>query len=185
MQVRFAALLVVLVAGSVSSYSWSDAATAGEIPRGQSVYIEFERFDRHTSTIWLRLWNNTAWAIRIPVESSDPGAIRSARSHENGAEARVRYYLDEYDPRPQLQITGRFGKKVPPDEPTHPPVPKINRVDFLTEWWIPRGESIVFEVPKQHLARNVRLYVYLRYEWEDEPTEVLNGPVHLVYFRGT
>ena len=65
-----------------------------------------------------------------------------------------------------------------------PPVPKIHRYDFLTEWWIPKGESILFVVPKERLAMNVMLSVSLRYEWEDLGPEVLDGPVHLVYFRG-
>ena len=48
----------------------------------------------------------------------------------------------------------------------------------------PRNESIVFEVPKEYLAMNVMLSVSLRYEWEDLGPETLDGPVHLVYFRG-
>jgi len=71
----------------------------------------------------------------------------------------------------------------PPAIPRNQHVPKIRRYDFMTDWWIPKGQSIVFEVPKEHLARNVALYVYLRYEWEDLGKETLDGPVHLVYFR--
>lgn len=132
----------------------------------------------------------TAWDIRIPVEMNFPGKangleiVKSAKTHPDGAEAPVRYYLEEYDPGPWMQTTDASGRKFPPDEPKHPPVPKFQRFDFMTEWWIPKNQSIVFEVPKDHLARNVELYVYLRYEWESLGAEDLDGPVHLVYFRG-
>ncbi len=132
----------------------------------------------------------TAWDIRIPVEMNFPGKangleiVKSAKTHPDGAEAPVRYYLEEYDPGPVMQTTDSSGHKSPPDESKHPPVPKFQRYDFMTEWWIPKDQSIVFEVPKEHLARNVELCVYLRYEWESLGTEDLDGPVHLVYFRG-
>ena len=138
----------------------------------------------------LRLHNLTAWDIRIPVEMNFPGKangleiVKSAKIHPDGAEAPVRYYLEEYDPGPWMQTTDASGRKSPPDEPKHLPVPKFQRFDFMTEWWIPKNQSIVFEVPKEHLARNVELYVYLRYEWESLGAEDLDGPVHLVYFRG-
>ena len=138
----------------------------------------------------MRLRNSTAWDIRIPVEMNFPGKangieiVKSAKTHPDGAEAPVRYYLEEYDPGPGMQTTDSSGHKSPPDEPKHPPVPKFQRYDFMTEWWILKDQSIVFEVPKEHLARNVELYVYLRYEWENLGTEVLDGPVHLVYFHG-
>ena len=110
--------------------------------------------------------------------------IRSSRLHKDGAEVGIRYYLEPYDPRPTMQFTTAAGEKVPPDEREHPPVPEVKRFDFLTEWWTPKNESIIFEIPKEHLARNIALYVYLRYEWKELGTETLSGPVHLVYFRG-
>jgi hypothetical protein len=160
------------------------------IPKNQRVTIEFESVDKEQGLVKLRMHNWTAWDIRIPVEMNFPGKancleiVKSAKTHPDGAEAPVRYYLEEYDPGPWMQTTDASGRKSPPDEPKHPPVPKFQRYDFMTEWWIPKNQSIVFEVPKAHLARNVELHVYLRYEWESLGTEVLDGPVHLVYFRG-
>jgi hypothetical protein len=161
------------------------------IPKNQYIRIDFERFDREKGIVWLRLTNWTAWAVRIPVEmfpyptgNISLDIVKSAKTHKDGAEATVRYYLQEYDPRPWGQITYSDGRKSPPDEPEHPPVPKINRFDFSTEWWVPKEQSIVFQVPKNHVARNVSLYVNVRYEWESLGTEVLTGPVHSVFFRG-
>jgi hypothetical protein len=184
-------LFLVVFLASVRSHAQtkSDQETPA-IPKNQRVTIEFESFDKERGSVKLRLHNWTAWDIRIPVEMNFPGKangleiVKSAKAHPDGAEAPVRYYLEEYDPGPWMQTTEASGRKSPPDEPKHPPVPKFQRVDFMTEWWIPKNQSIVFEVPKEHLARNVELYVYLRYEWESLGTEVLDGPVHLVYFRG-
>jgi hypothetical protein len=161
------------------------------IPKNQYTKVDFDRFDKTNGIVWLRLTNWTAWAIRIPVEmfpypsgNVSLEIVKQARSHKNGAEANVRYYLDEYDPQPLMQMTTVDGRKEPPDEPEHPPVPKINRFDFSTEWWILPKESILFQVPKEHLARNIKLYVDMRYEWESLGVVDLTGPVHRVFYRG-
>jgi len=125
------------------------------LPKNQRVTLDFERFDEPSGKLWLRLRNSTVWDIRIPVETAFPGQkitgeiMQSARSHKNGAEAPVRYYLEE------------FSTNNPAAEAKLPPVPKLHRYDFLTEWWIPRNASIVFEVPKEYLAMNVMLSVSL------------------------
>ena len=154
------------------------------IPTNQRVALWFERFDEQKEIIWLRLHNWTAWDIRVSVEMHSLEIARAARNHKDGAEVDVRYYLEPHDPRPWMQVTTESGEKMPPDEPEHPPVPDIRRVDFSTEWWIPKDQSILFSVPKEHLARNIALNVYLRYEWENLGAEVLSGPVHLVRYRG-
>ena len=184
-------LLLIVLCGSVRSQTETkDDQGTTAIPKNQRVTIEYESFDKDRGSVKLRLHNSTAWDIRIPVEMNFPGKAsgieipKSARTHPDGAEAPVRYYLEEYDRGPWMQMTDAHGRKSPPDEPKHPPVPKFQRVDFMTEWWIPKNQSIVFEVPKEHLARNVQLCVYLRYEWESLGVEDLDGPVHLVYFRG-
>src|ERR1700736_3274397 len=126
------------------------------IPKNQRVTIEYETFDKDRGSVMLRLHNWTAWDIRVPVEMNFPGKasgieiVKSAKTHSDGAKAPVRYYLEEYDPGPSMQMTDASGRKSPPDEPKHPPVPKFQRVDFMTEWWIPKNQSIVFEAPKEH-----------------------------------
>jgi hypothetical protein len=165
--------------GLVSTIAVAQSAKEyAPLPRNQRVTLDFERFDEPSGKLWLRLRNSTAWDIRIPVETAFPGQkitgeiVKSARSHKDGAEAPVRYYLEE------------FSTNNPLADAKLPPVPKLHRYDFLTEWWIPRNGSIVFQVPKEYLAMNVMLSVSLRYEWEDLGPEVLDGPVHLVYIRG-
>src|ERR1700730_259986 len=122
--------------------------------------------------------------MAFPGGKITPEITKSAKTHRDGAEAPVRYYLEEFDAGPWMKTTEGSGNKPLPDEQEHPPVPRIQRFDLMTEWWIPKNQSILFEVPKEHLVRSVALYVYLRYEWEDLGTEDLDGPVHLVYFRG-
>jgi hypothetical protein len=161
------------------------------IPKNQYIRIDFERLDEEKGIIWLRLTNWTAWAVRIPVEmfpypsgNISLDILKSAKTHKDRAEATVRYYLQEYDPRPWQQIIYSDGRKSPPDEPEHPPVPKINRGDVFTEWWIPKEQSVIFQVPKEHVARNILLYIDIRYEWESLGVEGLDGPVHRVFLRG-
>lgn len=183
-------LLIVLCVSVRSPTQTKEDQGTTAIPKNQRVTIEFESFDKDRGSVKLRLHNWTAWDIRIPVEMNFPGKangieiVKSAKIHPDGAEAPVRYYLEEYDPGPWMLTTDASGRKSPPDESKHPPVPKFQRFDFMADWWIPKNQSIVFEVPKEHLARNVKLYVYLRYEWESLGAEDLDGPVHLVYFRG-
>jgi hypothetical protein len=186
----FSVLLGVLFASGSSFAQTKSIQETPPIPKNRRVTIEFESFDKEWGLVKLRLHNFTAWDIRIPVEMNFPGKangleiVKSAKTHPDCAEAPVRYYLEGYDPGPWMQTTDTSGHKSPPDEPKHQPVPKFQRFDFMTEWWIPKNQSIVFAVPKEHMARNVELYVYLRYEWESLGTEDLDGPVHLVYFRG-
>lgn len=174
----FSILLVVVVASSAGLAQTPSHVEPVAIPKNQRVTIEFERFDEAKGTLWLRLRNTTAWDIRIPVETAFSGekitgeVMKSARSHKDGAEAPVRYYLEE------------FSTNNPAADAKLPPVPKLHRYDFLTEWWVPKNESIVFEVPKEYLVMNVMLSISLRYQWEDLGPETLDGPVHLVYFRG-
>jgi hypothetical protein len=157
---------------------------AAAIPKHQRVTLRFEDFAESSGMIRLRLVNGTIWTLRVPVDIKSRNVMIEANRHKDGAEAAVRYYLQEYDPSPEMQVITASGQKMPPDEPKHPPVREIHRIDVLTDWYIPPGQSVVFSVPKADLARNVELYVYLRYEWEDLGTETLEGPVHLVYFRG-
>jgi hypothetical protein len=160
------------------------------IPKNQHVKIRFERFDKTKGIVWLRMTNWTAWPIRVPVEPFDANGmmskeiLKAARNHEDGSEALIRYYLNQYDPSPWGQIVYSDGRKDPPDEAAHPAVPKINRIDIVGEWWIPVKGSIIFQVPKQHLARNIALFVDMRYEWEALGVEALDGPVHRIFFRG-
>ena len=153
------------------------ASAQSTIPRNQRVTIEFVRFDEKTGIITFGMRNQTAWDIKIP---SDGFGLPS----NQGENVAVRYYLEEYAPSPFMQIITAGGEKIPPDEPQHPAVPKIRRGDIVASYTVRKNERIVFEVPKEHVARNIALYVDFRYEWEDLQVEILTGPVHRVYFRG-
>jgi len=149
----------------------------------QTVVINFEHFDRDRGVIWLRLHNWTAWSIRVPTQF-DLDMLATTTTPAKVPVLDLRYYLEPYDPTSRVQLTTRSGKKHPFDEPAHPPVPEIHPSDLLSESLIPRSESVIFPVPKEHLARNVRLSVTFRYEWENLSVGSLEGPVHSVYYRG-
>ncbi len=175
---RLTSALIVLQISMLGALHAQKLQGHTDPPKSQRVTLELERYDDTKGKVWLRLRNSTAWDIRIPVETAFPGekvtgdVMKSARTHKDGAEAPVRYYLEE------------FPTNNPEANSKLPAVPRLHRYDFLTEWWIPKNQSIVFQVPKEHLAMNAMLSVTLRYEWEDLRVETLDGPVHLVYFRG-
>jgi hypothetical protein len=164
-----------------SCFAQTTSTTAGckGPAKNQRVTLSFDHFDQASGTIWLRLRNRATWGIRIAAEIPEPHMPKLA-PHEVSA----RYYLQEYDPGPAMQLGYPDGHKEPPDENPHPPVPKVQRFDFLTEKIIAPKEEVFFKVPKEHLARNVELILYLRYTWEDLGVETLDGPVHLVMYRG-
>ena len=171
----------VILFSTLVSAGTKKAADSRKIPNKQYVAIYFEKFDAKAGVVLLELRNETAWPIRIPIELK-PELLRAGIAKDR-QELPVRYYIEPFDPMPAMQLTMN-GKKEPPDEPQHPPTPKVARYDFHTEILVPVGKSILFRVPKEHLARNCKLTVNLRYEWESLTTEDLTGPVHYVEFRG-
>src|SRR5262249_50205274 len=117
-------------------------AVQSPIPRNQRVTIEFLRIDEKSGIITFGLRNQTAWDIKIPSDGFGSSPFNKDES------VSVRYYLEEYDPTPFMQIVSADGKKDPPDEPQHPAVPKIRRGDIVHTYTIRKNERIVFEVPK-------------------------------------
>jgi hypothetical protein len=63
-----------------------------------------------------------------------------------------------------MQVVTAGAEKIPPDEPQHSAAPKIRRGDIVSVYTIRKNERIVFDVPKEHVARNVALNVDFRYE---------------------
>jgi len=91
----------------------------------QPIYLQFDKADFKKRIVYLQLVNGSKWPIRIIAElpkqfAAECGKIPSAEP---------RYYLEEYDPTPQMQLTYKDGRKSPPDEPAHPPAPKMRRGD--------------------------------------------------------
>ena len=117
------------------------------------------------SDIWLRLHNNSKWAILIKTDSlylgqnvtrfqlSDGTTMNGLK---NGMEASVQYHIQEND--------GRFVSQ---------------GLDNSSASWLPSGHSVLFSVKRGHLAKGRMIYVDFNYEWEREQNYSNNlMPVH-------
>jgi hypothetical protein len=102
--------------------------------------------------IWLRLHNNTRWAILFPTWSLyvGPGVApfrlsdgTSVLSLSDGMEVSAKYQVEESD-----------GKVVP------------YGIDVSSQSWLAPGRSIIFSVDREHLTKGRSIYVYFTYEWE-------------------
>lgn len=150
-------------------------ASALKILEGKpSIYISFERLGKRTPLrdtetdegVWLRLNNNMGYSIRFcSFGISDEGEqlIASDKNSQIGI---------NYD----IEVTNSrlFDK-------TRYDIPSGYRTGSLCFGYeLKAGKSIVFAVPKEHLAKGLSIKIPFNYEWEDE-TE--NNPIHFVYFN--
>lgn len=67
-----------------------------------------------------------------------------------------------------------------------PKSPVINRSHMFSTSWLPPGGSVIFSVPREHLAKRLSVYIPYNYEWEyGERTFRSDEPQHRVYFRAS
>jgi hypothetical protein len=121
--------------------------------------------------IWLRLHNNTRWAILFPTWSlyigprvapfrlSDGSNVLALN---DGMEVSAKYNVEESD-----------GRIVP------------YGIDVSSQSWLAPGRSIIFSVDREHLSRGRSIYVYFTYEWERRQTYSNNlSPEHRSMYWG-
>lgn len=133
-------------------------------PGKPTTYLKFERFDG--GDVWLRLHNNSRWAVSIRTEESfhihEPskwGGRRDALGLLEGVEVSPAYEIERH---PHEQSVYHSGCT-------------------FSESWIPSGRSILFKVARTPLTYPATLRVHFRYEWElDHGPE----PGHYVSFSG-
>lgn len=125
----------------------------------------------------LRLHNNTRWAINFSTDSLYIGPNitplrlsdgRSALGLRDGIEVNVRY---EIEPERGAEFVE---------------APVFNRSDMFSTSWLPPGRSVIFIVPREHLSKNLKVYVPFTYEWETTERDYgIKEPEHRVYFRSS
>lgn len=72
-----------------------------------------------------------------------------------------------------------------PVEVRNPPV-GYDTGDMFSSSWLPPGQTVVFSVPREHLAKHLAIYIRFNYEWEyGERTFRRDEPQHRVYFRAS
>lgn len=153
-----------------------------------TVYLIFEKDGKRkpkyegesAEGIWLRLYNNTAWAIHIYTEGYYEKSMFSSllicgnvkdEGLRNGLEVAPLYYVEATN--------------------DNVAVPKINRGHRHLDpsIWLPSGHSLLFSVPREHLAKFLQVSIWFSYEWEWE--RVKGGrlerdsqePLHVVSFN--
>ena len=132
--------------------------------------------------IWLRLHNNTRWAISVPTESLYIGPAvapiwlcngRSALAVRDSMKINVQFEMELLTTRDSLSEKNMRG------------LPSLNRSDVFSASWLPAGGSLLFSVPGEYLMGNSSaIYVPFNYEWEyGDRTFTINEPQHRIYFR--
>jgi len=134
-----------------------------------SVYISYEHSAKrepiHTGEsdegIWLRLHNNTKWAIKFPVSGAP----------EKHGDIGMFYILEVISELP--------------DEVTE--IPKGYELGHVySPFKLRSGASVLFSVPREHLPKGVVLRVRFSYEWENQGDVFADGEVqHFVAFSAS
>lgn len=150
--------------------------------------------DESIQVVWLRLHNNTRWAINFATDSLYVGPKitpmrlcdgRGALGLRTGIEVNVRYEVEAVSGYESVRTSdGGLIINSPVDVPK-PPV--INRSDVFSTSWLPAGGSVIFSVPREHLvAKHLAIYIPYNYEWEyGERIFRSDEPQHRVYFRAS
>lgn len=146
-----------------------------------SVYIDYARQGKREPLapsegdegVWLRLHNNTRWkiffsAFGVPESLGDVGMY---------------YEIEDFSPRVFFEGSKSLGEPRKSAEQRPDPPIGYRAVDSFSVIGLDAGKSVLFSVPREHLAKGLRLRVSFNYEWEDS-SDVAAGiePEHYVYF---
>ena len=191
-------LLALLVLCSLTSVVFpqqeKSPATGSGAPASKDypiVYITFERFGKAINPldtrmaetgeaskpkekgedIWLRLHNNSRWAIGFATDSMYLGKrVSLYRSPEgvgvlglnDGMEVSIQYQIEEED-----------GRRVPYGS------------DMSFASWLPPGRSVLFSVRRDHLSTGRSIFITFTYEWGKGQVYSNNlAPVHRSQYWG-
>lgn len=139
--------------------------------------------------VWLRVRNNSRWAINFdaldvhPADHVDAyrltggGLVSGVR---NGVEIRARYRVDAEIVWEWIETpAGREYKLVDIKAPIFNRVPQ----GLTSRVWLPPGRAAVFVVQREHLAKYLMVYLPYKHEWEASQNDMVSSePQHRVYF---
>lgn len=167
-----------------------------------SVYLTFEKFggkkpiaksnEDNSERISLRLHNNTPFPIAVdanfyvsevktfPIILSDGGKVEAL---PNGAEVDV---CHESEAMGQMTAEEFLKIQVPKQIPSYYNCRLGTQRGGRGDFWIQPGNSIIFSVPREFLAKNLKIYTLFNYEWESDKGQMnADEPHHRVYFYST
>jgi len=113
---------------------------------------ETSKSQEKSDDIWLRLHNNSRWAILFPTWSLYIGKKVSLYRLSDGKS--VLGLSDGMEVNAKYQVVENDGKVVPYGGDSH------------SSSWLPSGHSVIFSVSREHLSKDRSIYVYFNYEWE-------------------
>lgn len=166
-----------------------------------TVYLTFEREGKrepvHASEsdqgIWLRLHNNTKWAINFctpslyippkvaPVRLGDG---RGVLGLNDGVEITVCHGVEKvrrYEWKLKRTREAKNRESTGSDRQVG-----YDTGDVFSSGWLPSGSSIIFSVPREHLSKDLAIFIRFNYEWEyGDRTFRSDEPEHRVYFRAS
>lgn len=126
--------------------------------------------DREFEAVWVRLVNNSRWAVSVSVQKSAP-LLEYSITLPNKAvvsAARDKSELDViYDIESETGCD--FHEEVSPGQPCkrrETPVPDYDRHFFYSDVFIPPGHEILYAIDKAHLKKYLTTYVLYSFEWE-------------------
>jgi hypothetical protein len=202
LSIIFVALILALQTSTQpveSPMTKKDVLVSKEKP---TVYLTFEKAGPRSAVyaaesdqgVWLRLHNNTKWAINIATLSAYVAGEKTKllRLSDGRSVFGLREGV-EISPRHGVEVVDRYESRKLPDGGVHineninvpnPPV-GYNRGGHVSgSAWLPSGHSVIFSLPKEHLAKRLAIFASFRYEWETaERDDGSNEPEHRVWFR--
>lgn len=101
---------------------------------------------------WLRLHNNSRWAILFPTWSLYVGKRVSPFRLSDGAS--VLGLSDGMEVNARYTVVEDDSRDVPYGG------------DSYSQSWLPPGRSVIFSVSREHLSKERSIYIYFNYEWE-------------------
>lgn len=164
-------LFTIIVISSL--LCWSVAAQSSPPCRNNSealltkdkpaAYITFERAGKRNpryegesgDVVWLRLHNNSIWAIHFWTDSVHPAPEYTQMRTCNGKVEVIREGI-EVEPA-YLAEQDRTGEKVSG---------LGEGFRMYGDTWLASGRSLLFSVPREHLANEYTVYIPFSYEWE-------------------
>ena len=165
-----------------------------------TVYLTFEREGNrepvHASEsnrgIWLRLHNNTKWAINFctlslyippkvkPIPLADG---RSVLGLNDSVVVSMCHGVEELK-RQERELVRAGETKTKPSSRKSQLQVGYDTGDVFSSAWLPSGGSVVFSVPHEHLSKDLMIFLRFNYEWEYGDRTLRSGePEHRVYFR--
>lgn len=131
--------------------------------------------NEQSQVVWLRFHNNSCWAITFPTDSLYIGPKtalirlndgRGALAPREGVEVNVRYRVEAEAGAASIST------------------PVIQRTDVLSNTWLASGRSVIFAVSREHLKKDLKIYIPFHYEWETAEHDSGSAePEHHVYFQ--